>query len=148
MNQLTLKTITYSEARSEITAIRHLVFQKEQGVTPELDFDGLDESAEQILAYLDSQPVGTARVRHLDEQTAKIERLAVLPHARDQGIGKKLMEKAVEVAANKQIEEVVINAQEYVINMYQNLGFEQEGEGFSEAGIPHVRMKKSLKEAG
>ena len=145
MRQLTIKTIAYSEAISEIQAIRRLVFQGEQGVDPALDFDGLDEIAEHLLAYLDNQPVGTARVRYLDAETAKIERLAVLPRSRGQGIGKKLMEKALEVAHQKERKEVGVHAQEYVKGIYQQLGFEQVGERFEEAGIYHVKMRKKLR---
>lgn len=144
MKNLTIKTFVYPEAFSEIKAIRRSVFQEEQGVDPTLDFDGLDETAEQLLASLDNQPVGTARVRYLDHQTAKIERLAVLSTARGYGIGKKLMEKALDVAAQKKIKKVVIHAQEYVKVLHQQLGFEQVGERFEEAGIYHIKMIKSL----
>jgi predicted GNAT family N-acyltransferase len=145
MNQLTLKVFTYPEEFSQMQAIRRTVFQEEQGVDPSLDFDGLDETAEHILAYLDHQPVGTARVRYLNQQTAKIERLAVLPIARGLGLGKKLMEKAIDLASQKDVEEVVIHAQEYVKGLHQKLGFEQVGDIFYEAGIPHVEMIKKLK---
>ncbi len=145
MNQLTLKIFAYPEEFSQMQAIRRTVFQEEQGVDPSLDFDGLDETAEHILAYLDHQPVGTARVRYLNQQTAKIERLAVLPIARGLGLGKKLMEKAIDLASQKDVEEVVIHAQEYVKGLHQKLGFEQVGDIFYEAGIPHVEMIKKLK---
>ncbi len=144
MSKLTIQAFVYPEAFSEMQAIRCSVFQEEQGVDPALEFDGLDETADHLLAYLDHQPVGTARIRYLDDQVAKIERLAVLSTARGQGIGKKLMEKALEIAAQKNVKEVVINAQEYVKRLYQQLGFEQEGGTFEEAGIPHVKMRKRL----
>ncbi len=145
MGQLIIKTFIYPEAFSEMQAIRRAVFQEEQGVDPALEFDGLDETAEHLLAYLDNQPVGTTRIRYLDQQTAKFERLAVLAKARGLGIGKQLMIKALDVAKKKQIHQVVINAQEYIKVLYEKLGFEQVGERFDEAGIPHVKMIKKLK---
>ena len=144
MSHLTIKTFVYPEAFLEMKAIRRSVFQEEQSVESALDLDNLDETAEHLLAYLDNQPVGTARIRYLDHKTAKIERLAVLATARGQGIGKKLMEKALDVAAEKDIQEVLIYSQEYVKGLYQRLGFEQEGESFEEAGILHVKMRKQL----
>lgn len=45
--------------------------------------------------------MGTARIRDLDNQTAKIGRLAILSIARGQGIGKKIMEKAIEIVDKK-----------------------------------------------
>lgn len=145
ISEIAIKTVAYTDNLLEIKAIRVQVFQIEQGVDPELDLDGKDETAEHLLAYLDNQPVGTARIRYLNPKTAKIERLAVLSTARGLGIGKKLMEKAVEVAAQNEVEEVVIHAQEYVKRLHQQVGFEQSGERFDEAGIPHVKMIKRLK---
>ncbi|MGK7905250.1 MAG: GNAT family N-acetyltransferase [Hormoscilla sp.] len=144
MSNILLKTVTYSAEMTAINAIRTKVFQEEQGVDPKLEFDGLDETAEQLLAYLDNQPVGTARIRYLDGQTAKIERLAVLPPARGRGIGKQLMTQAIAVAAAKDVKQVVVNAQEYVKGLYLQLGFVPEGGIFDEAGIPHVKMRKIL----
>ncbi len=89
--------------------------------------------------------MGTARIRYLDETTAKIERLAVLPIARGYGVGKKIMQKALEVIDSKNILEVLIHAQEYIKGLHQQLGFEQEGEIFEEAGIRHVKMRRKLK---
>ena len=145
MSNLIIKIAKLPQERTVIQAIRRLVFQGEQGVDPVLDFDGQDETAEQIIAYLDEQPVGTARIRYLDKQVAKIERLAVLSTARGQGIGKKIMEKALDVIAQNNIQEVIIHAQEYIKSLHQQLGFEQQGERFEEAGIPHVKMRKKLR---
>lgn len=144
MSNLIIKTALLPQELPAIQAIRRLVFQTEQEVASELDFDGQDEISEQIIAYLDDQPVGTARIRYLDNRTAKIERLAVLSIARGQGIGKKIMETALEVVATKDIKEVLIHAQEYIKGLHQQLGFEQEGERFEEAGISHVKMRKKL----
>jgi predicted GNAT family N-acyltransferase len=128
-----------------IQTIRREVFQREQGVSEELEFDGLDDSAEHLLAYRDGVPVGTARIRRLNEKIVKIERLAVLSSARRLGIGRQLMEEAIAVARGyADAEEIVINAQEYVTRLYEKLGFEVVGDRFEEAGIPHVKMKKIL----
>jgi predicted GNAT family N-acyltransferase len=144
MSDLIIKLADYQEDSPKIEEIRRIVFQEGQGVDPDLDFDGDDEISEQLIAYLDNEAVGTARIRYLDDKTAKIERLAVLPIARGQGIGKKIMEKALLVIASKNIPEVVLHAQEYVKGLHQQLGFQEEGEVFEEAGIRHVKMKKYL----
>ncbi len=144
MSNVVIKVVNLPEELVAITVIRKSVFQEEQGVDPDLDFDGQDEFCEQLIAYLDDQYVGTARIRYLDKKTAKIERLAVLPIARGQGIGKKIMEKALEIIASKNIPEVVIYAQEYVKALHQQMGFQEEGEIFEEAGIRHVKMIKLL----
>lgn len=144
MSQLIVKIVEYQKYSADIQRVRRSVFHIEQGVDPSFDFDGKDETADHILAYVENQPVGTVRVRYLDHQTAKIERLAVLSDFRGQGIGKLLMEEALNIAAKKRINTVVIHAQDYVKSLYLKLGFLPEGERFDEAGIPHVKMIKSL----
>ncbi|MFN6560376.1 MAG: GNAT family N-acetyltransferase [Nostoc sp. ChiSLP01] len=144
MSNLVIKVAKIPEEFPAIAAIRKSVFQEEQGVDPVLEFDGKDETSHHLIAYLDDKAVGTTRIRYLDGQTAKIERLAVLSTARGQGIGKKIMENALFFLASKNIREVVIHSQEYIKDLYQKLGFVEEGQIFEEAGIPHVKMRKSL----
>ena len=145
MSDVQIKLVSYAEERVAIEAIRRSVFQEEQGVAPELEFDGYDPSAQHLLAYLNNQPVGTARIRKVSHQRAKIERLAVLSTARRQGIGRKLMEKALADLTKQDYQEALIHAQEYVKDLYQKLGFESVGSPFEEAGIPHIKMIKTLK---
>ncbi len=144
MAEITVKVVDWEEY-PVIEIIRRRVFQDEQNVGAELDLDGKDKFCPQLIAYLDNVVVGTARIRYLDEKTAKIERLAVLSYARGNGIGKKIMQKALEVIASENISEVTIDAQEYIKGLHQKLGFEQVGEAFQEAGIPHVKMVKRVK---
>jgi predicted GNAT family N-acyltransferase len=144
MTNLIIKIAQLPEEFPAIAAIRKSVFQEEQGVDPALEFDGKDEISEHLIAYLDQQAVGTARIRYLDENTAKIERLAVLSLARGQGIGKKITELALEVIANKNIPEVVIHAQTYIKELYKEFDFVEVGEMFAEAGILHVEMRKKF----
>ncbi|MDF5734676.1 MULTISPECIES: GNAT family N-acetyltransferase [unclassified Nostoc] len=144
MSNLVIKVAELPQDFPAIQAIRIAVFQEEQGVDPALEFDGKDELSDHLIAYLNEEVVGTTRIRYLDERTAKIERLAVLSTSRGQGIGKKIMIKALEVIANKNIPEVVIHAQEYVKDLYKKLDFVEDGEIFEEASIPHVKMRKSF----
>ncbi|MBD2559971.1 MULTISPECIES: GNAT family N-acetyltransferase [Nostoc] len=144
MSNLVIKVAELPEEFPAIQAIRRAVFQEEQKVAPALEFDGKDQISEHLIAYLDKEAIGTARIRYLDDKTAKIERLAVLSTARGQGIGTKIMEHALQVIANKNIPEVVIHAQEYVKNLYKKLDFVEEGEIFEEASIHHVTMRKKL----
>jgi predicted GNAT family N-acyltransferase len=141
MSGLVIRVVSYAAEKSLIQAIRYQVFQVEQGVDAALEFDGQDEAAMHLLAYLNDEPVGTARIRLLSDQLAKIERVAVLSTCRGQGIGKQLMKEAIVFLNTKNISEIKINAQLYVKDFYQKLGFERRGEVFEEAGIPHIEMR-------
>lgn len=144
MQNLIIKLVEFPEEFTAIQEIRIQVFQKEQSVEAALEFDGLDESSDHLIAYLDGQPIGTARIRYLNHQTAKLERLAVLSQARGKGIGTKITQKALQLIANKDISKVVIHAQEYIQDLYQRLNFIPEGESFEEAGIRHIKMIRMI----
>jgi predicted GNAT family N-acyltransferase len=144
MEDLVIRVACLPEEWVEIRTIRSLVFQWEQGVDSDLDFDGLDEVCVHFIALFDGQAVGCARLKFLDEKMGKIERLAILPLVRKRGIGVKMMEMALKIAKDKKLHTVVIHAQEYIKNLYIKLGFEQTGDIFEEAGIPHVKMIKNL----
>ena len=120
MTKITIKTVEYLAAIEPIRSIRTEVFQIEQKVAEELEFDGLDERAIHLLAYLENKPVGTARIRKIDNETAKIERLSVLPKVRNKGIGKQLMVKAIEIITDKKkYQETTISLQ--LINQSKRL---------------------------
>jgi predicted GNAT family N-acyltransferase len=144
MEKLVLKVVDYAEAASAIQFIRQAVFQWEQQIDPALDFDGLDETALHLVAYDNTEPVGTARMRLLDDRVAKLERVAVLSSYRGQGIGKAILQAAIEFLQQRNLAEITLNAQFPSKHFYQKLGFEQHGEEFEEAGILHVQMRRSL----
>ena len=70
--------------------------------------------------------------------------MAVLKEWRRQGVGTALMEQLLDEARNREISQLTLNAQLYVTSLYRKFGFKPVGEEFIEAGIPHVRMVKSL----
>jgi predicted GNAT family N-acyltransferase len=124
--------------------VRRIVFCEEQGVSPTLEWDGLDDSCTHFLAVDSGVAVGTARVRHYDADIGKIERVAVLAAERGRGIGRALMETAILHLREQGLKEVILNAQTSVRDFYTSLGFAGEGEEFMEADIPHIRMRMAL----
>ncbi|MEM8778071.1 MAG: GNAT family N-acetyltransferase [Cyanobacteria bacterium P01_G01_bin.49] len=146
MEKIKIKQVDWQDKLDDIKMIRFLVFQQEQGIDAALEFDGYDRNCDHLLVYLESQAVGTARIRYLTSTSVKIERLAVLYQARKQGIGTKLMRKALEIIeAKKTYQEIIIHAQVYLQSMYEKLGFDPVGDRFEEAGIVHIKMVRPKK---
>ncbi|UIE36338.1 GNAT family N-acetyltransferase [Leptodesmis sichuanensis] len=145
MTNLIIRSAQIPKELPQVYKIRYLVFQIEQGVDPTLEFDGKDERAHHLIAFLGEKAVGTARIRFLEDQTAKVERVAVLPEVRGQGIGRKLMDYIEAFLVERQVTEVYMHAQEPVREFYQKLGYVPEGRAFEEAGIPHIAMRKLLR---
>ena len=124
--------------------VRRRVFVDEQGIAEELDFDGNDGKALQMVVKDGAEVVGTARVRFLDAKQAKLERMAVLDGFRRMGIGREITGFLIEELRNRQVEQVVLHAQYGVIAFYKSCGFEETGLPFWEAGIKHIEMQRRL----
>ena len=130
--------------RDRCYSIRKEVFCGEQRVSPDIEFDGLDSLCRHYLAFRSADALGTARVRDLNDGTAKIERVAVRAAHRGRGIGRGLMERALTDARNDGFRAALLHAQAHAGPFYSRLGFVQQGDGFTEAGIPHIRMRLPL----
>lgn len=143
-SSLKIETVRYCDRIADLRYIRTEVFQNEQGIASDLEFDGLDDDAIHLLAYLNGEAVATARLREIDRSSVKIERLAVLPEFRKRGIALQLMQSALCLASKQNKKSAVVHAQAYIAPLYKNLGFQTVGDKFSEADIPHVKMVKQL----
>ncbi|MGI9419175.1 MAG: GNAT family N-acetyltransferase [Geminicoccaceae bacterium] len=130
--------------REAAFAVREAVFVDEQEIPLPLEFDGLDDEADHLLARLNGKTVGTLRLRRIGGASAKIERVAVLEHARGHGIGAALVIAAIEHLREQSLREARLHAQTYALGFYTKLGFTAFGDVFDEDGIPHRAMRMDL----
>ena len=124
-------------------AVRHQVFVNEQAVPPELERDEFDDVAIHLVVLRGDEVIATLRIV-TSGRAAKIGRMAVLMEARKGGVGKRLMERAHEVARSMNVAEVTLHAQLTAREFYARLGYCEEGDVFEEAGIGHVAMRKVI----
>lgn len=134
-----------SEAeRVDAFAVRQTVFVEEQGVDEALEYDEHEDTATHFVAYDGDEPIGAARLREPKAGLGKVERVAVLESHRDAGVGREVM-TAVEARALEQgLTSLKLHSQTRAAGFYRGLGYEQYGDEFMEADIPHVKMRKSL----
>ncbi|WP_321167545.1 GNAT family N-acetyltransferase [Halonotius pteroides] len=125
-------------------AIRRAVFVAEQGVDPSLEWDDAETEAIHLLLVVNDRPVGTARVRRIDDATIKAERVAVRRSARNAGWGRRLMDAVEAVGVDADASHCVLHAQRRVAAFYHKLGYQTVSDPFDEAGIPHVKMERAL----
>lgn len=136
------------ETDQEITDakfVRHAVFVEEQGIDKNIQ-EECDDECDHFVSYANNSPVGAGRVKYLNKNTAKIERVAVLKDFRGQGIGKKVFEGILDNLSRKKVSEVTLDAQYHAKGFYEKFGFREFGEKFEEVGITHIVMKKKIKE--
>ncbi len=124
--------------------VRAEVFQKEQGISADDDFDGLDNTAEQFVAYEDGNPIGTARYRVLPDKVGKVERVAVFKAHRGKKVGRAIMDSVSETAKEQGLAKLVLDSQVSAANFYESLGYQKDGDEFDEVGIPHIKMVLEL----
>ena len=132
------------ENLKKIFKIREEVFQKEQDIDKNLDFDGNDSKAIQILMKYNNEQIGCARIRFINSK-AKLERIALIKKYRGSGLGKVLVDYLVFYCKSKEVKEIYFDAQYYLENFYKKCGFISEGKPFDEVGIKHIKMVMKLK---
>ena|SRR5882672_4882106 len=136
----TVKPVYWTATQKMLRAIRTKVFVEEQGVPPDLEWDGLDEHAYHVVAFApDGTPIGTGRLL----QDAQIGRMAVFKEWRRQGVGTALLDMLLVIANKMGYDDVKLHAQTRVLDFYARKGFAAQGEEFMEAGIPHIAMTRT-----
>ena len=137
-------TATTTAARAACFAVRRAVFIEEQGIPEAEEWDAADDTCLHILAEDDTGPLGTARLIARGP-VAKIGRVAVLPRARGTGLGRKIMDHALEEARAAGFMEAMLESQVTVIGFYEGLGFVAEGPEYDDgSGILHRVMRRPL----
>lgn len=136
-----LEPATYAADFADLQYIRTEVFVVEQGIPPEIEFDGSDPDCRHILARdSERRPIGCGRL----SATGRIGRMAVLPAWRRQKVGASLLRGLIELAANMGLTEVSAHAQTAALGFYRRYGFEAVGAEFTEAGIPHIAVRLAI----
>lgn len=125
-------------------ALRRAVFIEEQGVAEDIEVDGKDDDAIHLLATLNGEPVGSARLLVMGD-TGKVGRVCVLRQTRGTGLGAALMRATIErFRTVPGVRKVKLGAQTHAMGFYERLGFTVIGDEFDEAGIPHREMVLTL----
>jgi predicted GNAT family N-acyltransferase len=138
---ITVRAATWREDQAALQAVRIPVFVVEQKVDAREEFDEVDPICHHLLAInSNGDPIGTGRV----DSHGKIGRMAVLPEWRQHGVGRAILQKAIEVARAHGLERVYLHSQVSAVGFYQREGFAGYGEQFFEAGIEHVAMERNL----
>lgn len=135
-----------SDVLADARRLREAIFVEGQDIPVEDEQDGLDGMARHGVLYEGDEPIGVVRLRDLGDyggKKVKIERVGVLEEHRRKGHGERLMRLVEAVVRNEYPgQEIVLNAQEEVVEWYEGQDYEAIGEPFEIAGIMHRKMTK------
>lgn len=132
---LKISRVDWASHKPALMRLREQVFIHEQHVPPALEWDEHDASAQHLLAICQGQPIACARI-----VGNQIGRMAVLKEWRTQGVGKALLEAAIQVVRQAGFPGVTLSAQVHAIGFYQRAGFIVSSGEYLDAGIVHVDM--------
>jgi ribosomal protein S18 acetylase RimI-like enzyme len=87
--------------------------------------------------------VGVARLQTNTPMQGQVRCVAVAPHAQGRGVGKLLMNYLEEIAQQKGIKEIVLDARENAVKFYLSIGYEIFADSYLLFGeIQHWKMRK------
>lgn len=138
--ECTVEQVKWQEREPCLRHIRTVVFIEEQHVPVEMEWDEFDEVCTHVIVEMNGGPIATGRLL----ETGQIGRMAVLEAYRSMGVGSKLLEKIMFIAKSMKMKTVFLNSQVNAVNFYKKFGFKEEGSIFDDAGIPHIKIKKTF----
>lgn len=128
--------------------IRRTVFIDEQKVPEDLELDNQDGECTHFLAVDDEggvvTDIGTARLKVIEDNKGKVQRVAVIASRRKAGVGEALMLAVEREARSRGVKSIVLSSQVSAIPFYEHLGYAAHGAVYDDAGIPHRDMTKAL----
>lgn len=130
--------VSWHDGEPLLKSVREAVFIREQGIAAELEWDGLDEQCRHALVLSgQGEAIGCGRIM----ANGHIGRIAVLPRWRKQKVGTAIMEALLDYAFAQGYPQVDVDAQTYAVKFYRGFEFVEEGEVFTDAGLPHIKMR-------
>ena len=146
---LQIKVKSYAELSKEelyqILQLRSEVFVVEQDCVYQ-DIDFKDQKAIHVLGFKNNRIIAYTRVFKPGDyfKEASIGRVVVAKNERKFKYGYAIMEASINtITSNFNTTTITISAQTYLQKFYNNLGFNQIGDGYLEDGIPHIKMLKN-----
>lgn len=147
MNEFILIHVAHNDIQMRLCLkIREEVFIKEQNVPRDIEIDEhdvlVDPVCKHFLLVVNGMPAGTARAITLEDQSIKIQRVAIYKKYRGLGFGKVLLNK---IEDYYQASKYVLGAQEHAIPFYEKLGYVITSDIYLDADIRHKDMEKVIK---
>lgn len=123
-----------------ILQLRYNVFIFEQQSIFD-EYDNKDQVSLHLFVEEHDAVVGYLRLYPESGKKYVIGRVCVRKDYRKKGLGRELVQKAVEYATSqKSVDTIALSAQEYLVDFYRTFGFRAISDAYDDAGVPHVDM--------
>ncbi len=147
MSEVIVKEIFITEPEyGGVYDLREEVLRKPLGLSLENEDLSADETDTILAAMQDGNVIGCVMLQPKDNETIKLRQMAVTPAMQGKNIGRLLVQHAEEMARHRNYTRIILHARDIAEGFYKKLGYTTlPGEKFTEVGIPHVVMEKTLK---
>ena len=140
-----VRTGHWQAMEADAMKMRIEVFVQEQLIPLEMERDPADAHCLHAVAYNRlGQPVATGRLLPSEAGSARIGRMAVKRLLRGAGQGALVLRTLVDAARQRGDRQVLLHAQRSAEGFYARAGFVPQGDGFDEAGLPHIEMVRAV----
>jgi predicted GNAT family N-acyltransferase len=142
---MALKILDYgSPEYAQMVKLREDVLRKPLGLffSPE----ELTQEKEHMMigAFDDDQMLGCCMLVEEKQQVARLRQMAVLNDLQGKGIGRALMTFAENLARDRGFKHITMHARKHAIGFYEKMGYQVQGDEFTEVTLPHFVMQKKL----
>mgnify|MGYP002855621643 CR=1 FL=1 len=93
---------------------------------------------------LDNKLVGGLILAPINDETIRMMQVAVDTIYQGEGIGRELIKYAEKRAKEAGYTQIVMHAMLFVVNFYEKIGYQAQGDVFEEQGITFLKMVKKL----
>lgn len=115
-------TETWQQAGAYYVRIQAMA--KQYNITLRQEFDEYDTPETKYIVLLDDAfPVATCRLYEIDEESATIGRVVVLPEYRNKGLGSMVIKEAEKWIRELGYKKIVIDSRDVAVKFYEKLGY-------------------------
>jgi predicted GNAT family N-acyltransferase len=145
MKEIDIKEInTRSEEYEQLLHFRNELLRVPLGLNL-FDEDLSDDAKDHIIVAMEGENIiGCVMLHPKNKEVIKLRQMATAVSVQGKGLGRILVANAEETAVENGYTQIVLHARISARGFYEKLGYQPFGAEFTEVGIPHIAMQKSL----
>jgi N-acetylglutamate synthase-like GNAT family acetyltransferase len=133
-----------SELQKKSIELRTKVLREPLGLVYTTEQLAEEQHETHIVAIVDETVVGVLLLKKIDNELLKMRQVAVASDLQKTGIGKKLVLFSEDYARKNGFRKIELHARDVAKDFYLTLNYQIIGEPFTEVGIIHYKMEKSI----
>ncbi len=130
----------------QVMELRDEILRKPLGLSIKNDDNSRDLIDTIFIAEYNGKVIGCLLVHPLEDSKVQLRAMAVYNEWQGQSIGKRLVLAAEAYIIEQAYSCIILHARKVALGFYLGLGYTIAGDEFTEVGIPHFMMEKSLKD--